>query len=185
MKNAGTQTIVTKDLILRRFCEDDCQDVWVNWAADPQVQNLYCEPVYTTQEEVQQLLQKYIESYEKEHVYRWAVIERDTSVCIGQIAYFLVDVKNHFGEIEYCIGRGFQNKGYATQATMAVVDYGFLEIEFNRIVISHRSDNEASKRVIEKCCFQYEGCFNQAFFIDENYVDRLFYAKLKENYQTP
>ena len=181
MKNVGTQRIETSRLVLRKFRMNDWEDMLNHWAYDEKVQHMYGEPTYTTKEEVKGLLEKYISNYEKEHTYRWAVVEASSGVCIGQIAFFEVNPKHHFAEFEYCIGRQFQNNGYITEATKAVIDYGFKEIDLNRIVISHRSDNLPSKRVIEKCGFEFEGNFRKAFNMNGEYVDRLFYALLKEN----
>lgn len=50
---------------------------------------------------VRKLLDKYISSYQNEEYFRWAIIDKESDECIGQIAYFLVDSKNHFAEIEY------------------------------------------------------------------------------------
>ncbi|WP_019679220.1 GNAT family N-acetyltransferase, partial [Ruminococcus flavefaciens] len=125
LTHIGTQTIETERLILRRFEYSDCEAVFRNWASDEKVQIMYSEPVYRTEEEVNGLLDKYIGNYEREDYYRWAVIDRESGECIGQIAYFLVDSKNHFAEIEYCIGAEFQCRGYATEATKAVIAFGF------------------------------------------------------------
>ena len=103
----GTQTIETERLILRRFQYSDDDGMLRNWVADEKIQMMYSEPVYSTKEEVKGLLDKYIGSYERDDYYRWAVIEKSSGECIGQIAYFLVDSKNHFAEIEYCIGAEF------------------------------------------------------------------------------
>ena len=65
------------------------------------VKMLYEQGLTDEEEAVKELLTKYITSYEKEDYYRWAVILKETGECIGQIAYFLVDNKNHFAEIEY------------------------------------------------------------------------------------
>lgn len=44
------------------------------------------------------MLSKYTGSYEKSDYFRWAVIEKGSNICIGQLAIFLVDNKNHFCE---------------------------------------------------------------------------------------
>ena len=92
----GTDTITTDRLILRRFEYSDDDSMLRNWIADERIQSMYSEPVYSTKEEVKELLDKYIGSYERPDYYRWAVIEKASGECIGQIAYFLVDSKNHF-----------------------------------------------------------------------------------------
>ncbi len=157
LTHIGTDTIETERLILRRFEYSDADAMLKNWVADKKIQSLYSEPVYSTREAVNELLDKYIGSYEKNDYYRWAIIEKKSGECIGQIAYFLVDSKNHFAEIEYCIGSDFQCNGYATEATKAVIAYGFDKINLHKIQICTKTINKPSKRVIEKCGFTYEG----------------------------
>lgn len=129
---------------------------------------------------------KYIGSYEKEDYYRWAIIDKESDECIGQIAFFLVDNKNHFAEIEYCIGSVFQCKGFATEATKAtkaVIAYGFENINLHKVQICTKNINIPSKRVIEKCGFTYEGTLRDYFFMDERYVERLYFSILRNEYK--
>ena len=36
-----------------------------HWISDPEIQSMYPEPVYSTKQEVKELLDKYITAYEK------------------------------------------------------------------------------------------------------------------------
>lgn len=185
LENIGTNTIETERLILRRFEYADASAVLKNWAADERVQSMYAEPTYSTEEQVNGLLDKYISAYEKSDYYRWAIIGKDCGECIGQIAYFLVDGKNNFAEIEYCIGAEYQRKGYATEATRAVMAYGFERMNLHKVQISVKSVNAPSKRVIEKCGFAYEGTLRDYFYERGEYIDRLYYSMLKSEYEKP
>jgi ribosomal-protein-alanine N-acetyltransferase len=49
------------------------------------------EPTYSTEEEVRELLDTYISSYQNDIYYRWAIVEKDSLACIGQIAIYLVN----------------------------------------------------------------------------------------------
>lgn len=182
IRHSGTLTIETDRLVLRRFNYDDSAAMLKFWVADKKIQSMYSEPTYSTQEAVNELLNKYIESYKSAHYYRWAIISKDNKECIGQIAYSLVDDKNHFAEIEYCIGTQFQCKGLATEATRAIIKFGFKDMNLHKVQICHKSINVPSKRVIEKCGFTYEGTLRDYFYMDEKYVDRLFYSILKSEY---
>ena len=148
LTNVGTMKIETKRLILRRFRYTDDDAMLKYWISDPKIQSLYSEPVYCTKQEVKELLDNYISSYEKNDFYRWAITLKETDECIGQIAYFLVDDHNHFAEIEYCIGSLFQRKGLATEATKAVIQYGFDQINLHKVQICHKSINLPSRKVI-------------------------------------
>lgn len=184
LTHTGTTEIETKNLILRKFEYSDNDDMLKHWISDPKIQSMYGEPTYTTKDEVNKLLNKYITSYEKDDYYRWAIILKETNECIGQLAYFLVDNKNHFAEIEYCIGSNFQRKGYVTEATKSVIEYGFNSINLHKIQISHKSINTPSKKVIEKCGFIYEGTLRHYFYEDGQYVDRLYYSILRTDFMS-
>lgn len=184
LTHIGTNVINTERLILRRFEYTDDVAMLKNWISDEKVQSMYSEPVYSNKEEVHELLDKYIISYENLDYYRWAVILKESGECIGQIAYFLVDNKNHFAEIEYCIGSEFQRNGYATEATKAVIKYGFDEVNFHKIQICTKSINKPSKRVIEKCGFTYEGTLRDYFYMNSKYIDRLYFSMLRSEYDS-
>ena len=179
----GTNEIETERLILRRFEYTDDEAMLKYWIADEKIQSLYSEPVYTTKEAVKELLDKYISSYENDDYYRWAIIEKTTGECIGQIAYFLVDNHHHFAEIEYCIGSAFQCKGFATEATKAVIAYGFDKMNLHKVQICTKTINLPSKRVIEKCGFTYEGTLRDYFYMNGEYVGRLYFSILREEYK--
>ena len=183
LTHIGTKTIETERLTLRRFEYTDDEAMLKNWVADEKVQLMYSEPVYSTKAEVKGLLDKYIGSYEREDYYHWAIIEKNSGQCIGQIAYFLVDSKNHFAEIEYCIGTEFQCKGYATEATKAVIAYGFNEINLHKVQSCTKTINAPSKRVIEKCGFTYEGTLRDYFYMNGKYVGRHYFSILRSEYE--
>ena len=184
LTHTGTITIETERLILRRFEYSDDEAMLKYWIADEKIQSLYSEPTYSTKEEVKGLLDKYISSYAREDYYRWAIIDKENGECVGQIAYFLVDNKNHFAEIEYCIGSQFQCRGYATEATKAVIDFGFKKMNLHKVQICTKTINAPSKRVIEKCGFTYEGTLRRAYRIYDGSVREVrVYSMLREEYE--
>jgi len=183
LTHTGTQTIVTENLLLRRFTFADAETAWRNWAGDEGVQSDYGEPVYATLAAVRELLVKYISNYDNPERYRWGVFPKsEPDNCIGQIAFFIVDSKNEFCEMEYCIGCGYQRRGFCTEAVRAITAYGFGTVGFNRIQVSCRHVNIASKRVIEKSGFTYEGCLRRYFNHLGEFHDRLYYSTLKSEY---
>ena len=184
LTHIGTNTVETESLILRKFEYTDGEAMLKYWVADEKIQSLYSEPVYTTKEAVNALLEKYIGAYGKRDYYRWAIIEKSIGECIGQIAFFLVDSKNRFAEIEYCIGSKFQCRGYATEATKAIIRYGFEKIALHKIQICTKTINKPSKRVIEKCGFTYEGTLRDYFYMDGGYVGRMYFSMLRNEFES-
>ena len=56
LKHCGTMSIETDRLHLRQFMYSDDGDMLNNWISDPQIQSMISEPVYSTKEEVKELL---------------------------------------------------------------------------------------------------------------------------------
>jgi len=183
LTHCGTGEIETARLCLRCFKYSDDDDMLEHWVSDPKIQSMYSEPVYSSKEEAKALLDKYILSYERADYYRWAIIEKASESCIGQIAIFLVDDKNHFCEIEYCIGSQFQRKGYCSEAVQVIIDYAFRNIGIHKMQVCHKEHNIASKGVIQKSGFTYEGTLRDYFFMDGRYVNRLYYSMLRTEWE--
>jgi ribosomal-protein-alanine N-acetyltransferase len=77
----------------------------------------------------------------------------------------------------------FSKKGLATEATKAVIQYGFEKINLHKVQVCHKSINIPSKKVIQKCGFIYEGTLRDFFYMDGQYMDRLYYSILRDEFQ--
>ncbi|TCT03140.1 GNAT family N-acetyltransferase [Aquabacter spiritensis] len=60
-------------------------------------------------------------------------------------------------ELGYWFGEAFWGRGLATEAARAVIDYAFSDTEIDRLMGAARVANPASRRVLEKCGFQWCG----------------------------
>ncbi len=60
-------------------------------------------------------------------------------------------------EIGYWIGEPYWGRGYATEAVRAVIDHLFSVTELDSLSAGCRVTNLASRRVIDKCGFQWTG----------------------------
>lgn len=57
----------------------------------------------------------------------------------------------------YWLGVPYWGNGYATEALHAVIDYAFTDLEHEALQAGSRVTNPASRRVLEKCGFQWTG----------------------------
>lgn len=150
MEHCGTQPIDTRRLLLRPFTPTDRDDLLAYWIADPEIQHEYGEPVYTTPEAVDTLLAAWVAQYAQADFYRWAIVEKETDACIGQIAFCRVYSQQKTAEMEYCISRSCWGRGYANEALAAVIAFAFSHTGFEKLEAYHREENEKSGRVLEK-----------------------------------
>jgi RimJ/RimL family protein N-acetyltransferase len=89
-------------------------------------------------------------------------------------------------EIGYWIAEPFWSEGFATEAAQAVIDNAFLNRSLDRIFGRCRVANTPSRRVLEKCGFQYAGsgmcdcaALNSAFASEEFVLERFVWESLK------
>src|ERR1035437_4465477 len=60
-------------------------------------------------------------------------------------------------ELGYWLGLPYWGQGYATEALHAVIDYAFTDLGHEALQAGARVTNPASRRVLEKCGFQWTG----------------------------
>jgi RimJ/RimL family protein N-acetyltransferase len=89
-------------------------------------------------------------------------------------------------EIGYWLGVTYWGKGYATEAARAVIDYAFTGLDLPQLEAGARVSNPASRRVLEKCGFQWTGvilmrvrALNSAAPVDRFRLDRRLWASIK------
>ena len=73
-------------------------------------------------------------------------------------------------------------KGYGTDATRALVRFGFNEMNLNRIGLQVFADNERAIRCYESVGFVREGVLRQFRYREDGYVDTVVMAILREGY---
>lgn len=68
-----------------------------------------------------------------------------------------IDREHTRGELGYWIGREYWRRGYATEASRVLVDFGLDRLGLHRIHANHLVRNPASGRVLEKLGMRPEG----------------------------
>jgi len=66
-----------------------------------------------------------------------------------------VDVRNGVPELGYWIGVPFWGCGYASEAARGLIDHAFGDLGYKVLTASARVSNPASRRVLEKCGFEW------------------------------
>jgi len=89
-------------------------------------------------------------------------------------------------DLGYWIGAPYWGNGYATEAARAVIDHAFTALGHEAVQAGARVTNPASRRVLEKCGFQWTGvglyrirALASSAPIDRFRLDRGIWASLK------
>jgi len=123
-----------------------------------------------------------ITSQRNDKGYHWcACLENEI---IGLVS--LIDVKRNIrtwtlnrAELSYWICPQNQGKGYATEASRAVIDFGFSNLNFHKIIIAHARENIESKSICNKLGFKQYAHEHDAFNKEGKWHDLIWYELFK------
>lgn len=180
-QSTGTVELQTDRLKLRRFAENDAEEMYSNWASDEDVSRYMRWQTHKNLEETRQVIGTWVKEYAKPDFYLWAITLKDSGELIGSIGIICVNANDCCYEVGYNIGKRFWNKGYVTEALRAVIGYALKKDTINRIEACHSLQNPASGKVMEKCGMTYEGRARQKYRSSLGFEDCDCYAILKDD----
>ena len=181
MNKTGTQRIETPRLILRQFRAEDADDMFKNWASDPEVTRFLTWPTHKEIGVTQWVLNDWLSKYEDGGYFNWAIEYRENGSVIGNIAVVNLIEEIGSAEIGYCMGRAFWGRGIMPEALRAVMDYLFDTVDVNRITAGHDVSNPGSGRVMVKAGMAKEGILRKSGKNNQGICDMAIYAILKED----
>jgi RimJ/RimL family protein N-acetyltransferase len=97
-----------------------------------------------------------------------------------------IDPRDDGAELGYWLAAGYWGRGLMTEAARAVIDYAFGDLRHETLQAGARVSNPASRRVLEKCAFQWTGvrltrirAIHSAAPVDRFRLDRGLWLSLK------
>lgn len=145
----------TKRLILRPWEEADAEILY-EYAKDPKVGPAAGWPVHTSVDNSLDIIRNVLSAPET-----YAVVDKQTGCAIGSIGIMIgsasnIGIPDTEGEIGYWIGVPYWGQGLIPEAVQELLRYAFEELHLNKMWCGYFDGNTKSKRVQEKCGFQYQ-----------------------------
>jgi len=176
------ENIITERLIIRRFKEADWEDLYEYLSKEEVVR---FEP-YDIRSEIE--CKQEAASRSKNKAF-WAVCLRDSNKLIGNIYFQQLEPEKFLTwEIGYVFNPVYWHKGYATEATRRIMQYGFEELGVRRIIAKCNPLNTASPKLLERLGMRREGHFKKPAYFKETaegkaiWHDCYQYAMLEEEW---
>lgn len=149
--------IETPRLLLREFQVSDKQDVFEilsdeQWCLDGGGYHAYKQMDKTFNE----LFRSFMTQS------RYAIVLKEISKVIGMINLVKANRAINAYEFGFGIKSEFQRNGYAYEAVSNLLSTWFASTDVKMFVVSHFPQNIASKKLIEKLGFIYEGTLHKA-----------------------
>ena len=169
----------TERLILRPWLPTDLDNLY-EYSADERVGPMAGWKPHIRIEEAQKALGEYMSQK-----YNWAIVLKAENKVIGSIK---LNPDNNRGKyyakaISFVLSPFYWGKEIMTEAAKRVICYAFNEVKIDLLSAFHYSENLRSKRIIEKCGFEYEITLSQSCKrYDGKLMDVVCYCILKDDY---
>lgn len=175
----------TNRLVIRKYKPCDLEAVWRVLNTEGIYNTTYSIPRNYPKERVIWWFNYLLDQIKQGESYEFGMFDNITGEYIGNCG--IIDVRKYLyaGAITYFVNPDKWNKGYATEAGEAMLDFAFNDLDLVRVYGTCMSKNPASRRVMEKLGFEYEGTakcelFKDGEFIDVDHLSLINYEKKKE-----
>lgn len=185
MPPAPPEQIDTDRLILRRFHRRDVSSLeegvrssltdlneWLPWAH-----------MDYTRDDAVAFVRDSIQAWREGKAFDYAIRSRERpDRHLGNISIWQTSRTGKIGEIGYWIRTDLVGRGYATEATAAVMRAGFENMGLHKITLRIAIGNRGSERVAEKLGFSTEGVLREELLIRGNWIDHTLYSMLESEF---
>ncbi|EDM70398.1 ribosomal-protein-alanine acetyltransferase, putative [Roseobacter sp. AzwK-3b] len=110
------------------------------------------------------------------------LIRREDSTMVGAIT--LDNIRRgpaQAGTLGYWTGEAHARQGYMREAILGVVHHAFDRLDLSRIEAACLPENQASRGLLEKCGFKYEGVAQSYLQINGRWRTHVLYASLRRD----
>ncbi len=110
------------------------------------------------------------------------LIDKETGQFMGALT--LDNIRRgpaQMANIGYWIGPEFARRGYMSEAVAALVEYAFTELDLSRVEAVSLPKNAASRGLLERCGFKYEGVVQSYLQIGGRWRTHVLYANLRRD----
>lgn len=184
MKLVGTQSLETKNLLLRRLKISDYKEAYESFYKDKEVAKYSLWDEHKSNEFTRKLFEIWYKEYKNLDVYRWLIVLRDSNEIIGMIDSQVNKYEDYGAfELGYSLSKKYWNNNYMTEAIKKIIEFFMEDVEANVVYAECMSDNTASERVMQKVGMIKEGVLKNRVITKEKKVnDLISYSITKEDY---
>lgn len=175
--------LLTDRLLLTPPSQSDLEDITAQINSTEEIpRNIFNIPNPYTLADAENWLAICHEGWKSGSAFRFALRDKRSGRFIGMIGLHPVN-EHRKAEVGYWLGKEFHGRGYAGEALMAVLRFGFETLDLNKIFATHFTQNPASGKVMEKAGMKHEGFLKQEYYHQNEFQDVHRYCILKSQWQ--
>ncbi len=174
-------TLETKRLVLRPFSLEDAKKVQ-QLAGDRRIAEMMLTIPHPYEDGMaEEWIPTLAEKFASGEMVDFAITLREGGTLVGAVG-LTINKQHEKAELGYWIGADYWGQGYCTEATGAMVRFGFDYLQLNRVQGHHLTKNPASGRVMLKVGLLYEGRAPQAVKKGDRFEDIALYGIIRSDW---
>lgn len=168
----------TQRLFLRPVQMNDADEMFVA-RGDPEVMRFWDWPAFESVEQVRTVIARHHAEVDEGTTLWWAVSITPRGPAIGEVDLSEIEMHHRRAEVGFLFRRNAWGYGYAFEAMERVTRYGFADLKLERLWARFHAGNEASRKLLERLGFSYEGTLREHVVRDGARRDCLLYGRGK------
>ena len=172
----------TERLLLRKIDLSDANDVF-EYARDPQVSRYVPWEAHRNLGDTYTFLNSVIADQADSKVTNWAIVYKPVGKVVGTAGYNRWEPGHRKAEIGYVLARKFWGQGLMTEAVGEIINFGFTNMDLNRIEAYCIDENRASARVLERCGLSLEGLLRDYLWMKGAAQNYRVYSMLRREWE--
>jgi len=169
MKKIQFPELQTDRLVLRRLIESDWKEIQY-LRSDKKVNKFVKRPKADTREKALAFIQRINTEIETRNSVYWSISLKNKQPMIGSISLWNFSEDKKTAEVGYDLNPQFHKMGIMNEALQAVLNYGFQELNLDKIEAFTQINNEPSRQLLKKNKFK----LNESRFDEDNPENLIF-----------
>jgi RimJ/RimL family protein N-acetyltransferase len=175
--------LVTLRLVLRPYEDKDFDDLYAFYSRPDVATYLYWTPGDAEKVRTALARKKTQTVWQEQAPLVLAVTSKDEAKVVGEVVLVWRSQKHREGEIGFVFHPEYQGRGYAAEASRAMLELGFGTLDLHRIIGRCDARNTASARLMERLGMRREGHFVDNEWVKDEWTSELVYALLQHEWR--
>lgn len=174
-------TLQSERLLLRPFTEADA-DALFALMSNPHILRYWDAPPWADRAQADRFLARCKQAVER-NVVPLAIVRNRDNMFIGWCSLQNIDPGYRSAVLGFCLTKSAWGQGFATEASTALLAWGFNTLDLIRVQSEADTRNAASDRVLHKLGFVREGTLRENCIVNGEVSDSWIYGLLRREWQ--
>ena len=151
--------------------------------SDPVVQRYGSHPAWTERQTAVEYVERDLRRMAAGTDAQFAIVRRADAAVVGSCTLYRLDAQSRMAEIGYVLRPSEWGQGYAAEAVTTLLDWGFDQLDLNRVEADIDPRNTPSVRAMERLGFTREGHLRERWIVGGEVCDSLIYGLLAREWR--